>query len=118
MALHLGQSGPARRLMSHGFALVAAIQAALRDCGIFSVLESAVPANPVGRWHDFSGMRLLVRSGLHGSHDLRLTLGMIQGPHGIRGHVFHRSKIRSAIDRKSTRLNSSHANISYAVICL
>src|SRR3712207_7465894 len=25
---------------------------------------------------------------------------------------------RSAIDRKSTRLNSSHANISYAVFCL
>src|SRR5258707_11030250 len=26
--------------------------------------------------------------------------------------------IASAIDRKSTRLNSSHANISYAVFCL
>src|SRR3712207_7080837 len=25
---------------------------------------------------------------------------------------------RAAIDRKSTRLNSSHANISYAVFCL
>src|SRR3712207_8041053 len=25
---------------------------------------------------------------------------------------------RSAVDRKSTRLNSSHANISYAVFCL
>src|SRR3712207_8548509 len=25
---------------------------------------------------------------------------------------------RSALDRKSTRLNSSHANISYAVFCL
>src|SRR5258707_4845096 len=27
-------------------------------------------------------------------------------------------KIRAVIDRKSTRLNSSHANISYAVFCL
>src|SRR3712207_8199094 len=27
-------------------------------------------------------------------------------------------QIASAIDRKSTRLNSSHANISYAVFCL
>src|SRR3712207_8879219 len=27
-------------------------------------------------------------------------------------------RIASAIDRKSTRLNSSHANISYAVFCL
>src|SRR3712207_7646881 len=29
-----------------------------------------------------------------------------------RSHLFHRQ------DRKSTRLNSSHANISYAVFCL
>src|SRR3712207_6880048 len=27
-------------------------------------------------------------------------------------------KIQKSIDRKSTRLNSSHANISYAVFCL
>src|SRR3712207_8619692 len=26
--------------------------------------------------------------------------------------------LRDAVDRKSTRLNSSHANISYAVFCL
>src|SRR3712207_8007437 len=30
---------------------------------------------------------------------------------GVLGHVAH-------LDRKSTRLNSSHANISYAVFCL
>src|SRR3712207_7078160 len=29
-----------------------------------------------------------------------------------------RRRFRSLIDRKSTRLNSSHANISYAVFCL
>src|SRR3712207_9335374 len=29
-----------------------------------------------------------------------------------------RSYLRSISDRKSTRLNSSHANISYAVFCL
>src|SRR3712207_8385770 len=28
------------------------------------------------------------------------------------------AKLAAAIDRKSTRLNSSHANISYAVFCL
>src|SRR3712207_7954104 len=27
-------------------------------------------------------------------------------------------RVRTGIDRKSTRLNSSHANISYAVFCL
>src|SRR5882757_1007398 len=30
----------------------------------------------------------------------------------------HQFKINGKIDRKSTRLNSSHANISYAVFCL
>src|SRR3712207_7323526 len=30
----------------------------------------------------------------------------------------HPSPCCSAVDRKSTRLNSSHANISYAVFCL
>src|SRR3712207_7923030 len=29
-----------------------------------------------------------------------------------------RTALREAADRKSTRLNSSHANISYAVFCL
>src|SRR3712207_8655962 len=30
----------------------------------------------------------------------------------------HRSRLLPRADRKSTRLNSSHANISYAVFCL
>src|SRR3712207_7038133 len=30
----------------------------------------------------------------------------------------HRPERESLVDRKSTRLNSSHANISYAVFCL
>src|SRR3712207_8204652 len=37
-------------------------------------------------------------------------------------HPQHRGVLRAAVrrrlDRKSTRLNSSHANISYAVFCL
>src|SRR5947209_15014357 len=32
--------------------------------------------------------------------------------------VAQAKKIIAALDRKSTRLNSSHANISYAVFCL
>src|SRR3712207_7164849 len=40
-----------------------------------------------------------------------------------RGHVARERRLegprrRRAADRKSTRLNSSHANISYAVFCL
>src|SRR3712207_7253462 len=30
----------------------------------------------------------------------------------------HQNREESEVDRKSTRLNSSHANISYAVFCL
>src|SRR3712207_7958453 len=30
----------------------------------------------------------------------------------------YRTWVRQVVDRKSTRLNSSHANISYAVFCL
>src|SRR5258707_2058030 len=30
----------------------------------------------------------------------------------------HHGELRGGADRKSTRLNSSHANISYAVFCL
>src|SRR3712207_7640705 len=32
--------------------------------------------------------------------------------------VAHIGDMRALLDRKSTRLNSSHANISYAVFCL
>src|SRR3712207_7598909 len=50
-----------------------------------------------------------------------------QPPHGDRrnvvavlaGHpVVGRVEVGPGVDRKSTRLNSSHANISYAVFCL
>src|SRR3712207_7609462 len=39
--------------------------------------------------------------------------------HAPRSLLRHDGGVRSAtLDRKSTRLNSSHANISYAVFCL
>src|SRR3712207_8184472 len=40
--------------------------------------------------------------------------------HGLDPGLGHRLEvgIRLELDRKSTRLNSSHANISYAVFCL
>src|SRR3712207_8490376 len=37
---------------------------------------------------------------------------------GREGRRPHRLRERGDLDRKSTRLNSSHANISYAVFCL
>src|SRR3712207_8667786 len=43
--------------------------------------------------------------------------GVVARPGGAaaRGLLLHRLRV---LDRKSTRLNSSHANISYAVFCL
>src|SRR3712207_7075639 len=38
--------------------------------------------------------------------------------HGNFGEYAFLTRLRAEQDRKSTRLNSSHANISYAVLCL
>src|SRR3712207_7379065 len=40
------------------------------------------------------------------------------GEHYRRGEEGHCVRLYKPADRKSTRLNSSHANISYAVFCL
>src|SRR3712207_7292820 len=39
-------------------------------------------------------------------------------PHGARDLQRELYRVWKLVDRKSTRLNSSHANISYAVFCL
>src|SRR3712207_8128287 len=46
------------------------------------------------------------------------NLGFASGFSGDDAHGLLRSEDVSPGDRKSTRLNSSHANISYAVFCL
>src|SRR3712207_7488388 len=46
-------------------------------------------------------------------HPERHVAGL-NDPGALRGRV----QVGEVIDRKSTRLNSSHANISYAVFCL
>src|SRR5207248_4993708 len=38
--------------------------------------------------------------------------------HGDRSQHEQRERLRQPLDRKSTRLNSSHRTISYAVLCL
>src|SRR3712207_6847603 len=45
------------------------------------------------------------------AYEMRGLLAFLQ-------HVPDRARAERALDRKSTRLNSSHANISYAVFCL
>src|SRR3712207_8422901 len=53
----------------------------------------------------------------------QLRLGRLEGPlhRGqvtVAQHRLERVQVGAGADRKSTRLNSSHANISYAVLCL
>src|SRR5207245_4258922 len=38
--------------------------------------------------------------------------------HDRRARIVHQCERRAVLDRKSTRLNSSHGSISYAVFCL
>src|SRR5689334_24585372 len=45
-------------------------------------------------------------------HGNRLRVGALGDPH-VHAVIFH-----GRVDRKSTRLNSSHSSISYAVFCL
>src|SRR3712207_8082873 len=49
----------------------------------------------------------------------RADAGAVQRPRdGHDGGALHPAPLVGGRDRKSTRLNSSHANISYAVFCL
>src|SRR3712207_8248212 len=55
-----------------------------------------------------------------GLHDLRVRVDRGEGRRqgGVGHEDLLRLGARGEVDRKSTRLNSSHANISYAVFCL
>src|SRR3712207_7871908 len=63
--------------------------------------------------HDAAGQ---LRAGAP-SPELRLPAENAAPPEPVSVRVFHAAD-GTARDRKSTRLNSSHANISYAVFCL
>src|SRR3712207_8581824 len=49
------------------------------------------------------------------TRELQVTLPETMALHDVLAPLWARARIE---DRKSTRLNSSHANISYAVFCL
>src|SRR3712207_8609062 len=81
-------------------------------------LHDALPISPDGR-------AVVVEQDRDGDERMRLFLVRLANPgsleplteaspnYYVRGGQVHRDG-----DRKSTRLNSSHANISYAVFCL
>src|SRR3712207_7347526 len=65
----------------------------------------------------------LFRSLLHPAREAADGLGQVlRADDDERHHADQRNlgpgKVEHDVDRKSTRLNSSHANISYAVFCL
>src|SRR3712207_8827973 len=60
--------------------------------------------------HLGSSVRSMVRSRVRPGRDPNLHKGSVDPD--------HRTRAPGSQDRKSTRLNSSHANISYAVFCL
>src|SRR3712207_8327277 len=79
-------------------------------------LHDALPISSLAPVEDDSGDALDHdhESEQHGHHHAEGGHEAVR-PAGA-GHVLVRERARA--DRKSTRLNSSHANISYAVFCL
>src|SRR3712207_7013772 len=61
---------------------------------------------------------LLQRPGPHRVRRRRVTDVRLGVAAGQRAHRGDHAAVVLEVDRKSTRLNSSHANISYAVFCL
>src|SRR5947209_1767312 len=77
------------------------------------------------RCHDLHGVCHLLSGSEREVIDLPLAVHQVHlddAPprrlHPARGEDSAMSRLTRRVDRKSTRLNSSHANISYAVFCL
>src|SRR3712207_7617967 len=74
------------------------------------------PADEVGE----PGVRRRLELGVLVQEVVELP-GLVADPEVVRlalGDLAEHHEVRDQEDRKSTRLNSSHANISYAVFCL
>src|SRR3712207_5769280 len=81
--------------------------------------ERAVPMVMSCRHDQYSaGLVALVDQLMGSGESTHLTPQSGGSARGARVRVISSTSSVSALDRKSTRLNSSHANISYAVFCL
>src|SRR2546427_4584656 len=56
--------------------------------------------------------------GVRGGSSVGRAPGLQPGGRGFESHPLHSTSDSMSPDRKSTRLNSSHSQISYAVFCL
>src|SRR5690349_24039276 len=70
-----------------------------------------------------SGLAAVPRAGHGAGGGHRVGPGCVPGrPPEVHGHLSRRvprpPRVPDGVDRKSTRLNSSHVEISYAVFCL
>src|SRR3712207_8955062 len=84
----------------------------VRSSSVVAVLDGARPGPTVLLRGDMDALPL------HEDTDLPFRSEVTGAMHAC-GHDTHVAMLAStARDRKSTRLNSSHANISYAVFCL
>src|SRR5258707_15415315 len=85
-----------------------------------SLGKRRVGAHGVDRFHirseETSGQVAIARDQALGRHQAASLIGNIEV--GQIEEDLHAQTNRFNLDRKSTRLNSSHANISYAVFCL
>src|SRR3712207_4619237 len=78
--------------------------------------RDAVPSVPVLIQEEVC-MRVLV-TGARGKVGRATVAALVEAGHDVRATDVLPPVFERAEDRKSTRLNSSHANISYAVFCL
>src|SRR3712207_7959656 len=72
--------------------------------------------SPVRRALWYGTLAMVVLSVVTGAANFFLNLWIVTADFGTQ--AFNAQVAESNTDRKSTRLNSSHANISYAVFCL
>src|SRR5690606_15386991 len=72
----------------------------------------------VGERRGVAGVLELTQHLVVGDHLARVAAGELEEPPQERRLVYAREQQHVAGDRKSTRLNSSHVKISYAVFCL
>src|SRR5690606_42156807 len=71
------------------------------------------------RLHEIADRRTLLQEfGVRDNVELDLRAAPLERLGNLRLHLVRRADRHGRLDRKSTRLNSSHVKISYAVFCL